>query len=199
MPVSMMQKWFFGLVTLAIYGMIFVGDAAACDRSPVLRQAMSGVAAPAAKASAAHSAMALAMAQAGASHTANNHGGPQTIVGLWQVTFSVEGQVVDQSFDAWNLGGTEILTDDTNPIEDNVCIGTWVQTGRRTYKLKHPSYYFDDSGNLLGTAILRDAVTLSRDGQSYSGTELVDIYDTAGNFLGEISSDLAATRISVDF
>jgi hypothetical protein len=198
MPVRILKTWFLGLVSLSLFTLSFAYNAAACDRSPVLKQMISGVVTRPAVALPS-SGSALAAANAVHANSAHGQSGPVSIVGLWQVSFVVDGQVVDQSYDAWNLGGTEVLTDDTNPIEDNVCIGAWVQTGRRTYKLKHPSYYFDDTGTLQGTAILRDTVTVSRDGQSYSGTEVVDVYDTAGNFLTEITASLSASRVTVDF
>ena len=200
MPMSMMKKWFYDLVFLSICAAGFVGHAAACDRSALLRQVMSGMAAPSAR-PASRSALPMALAQAAAAQpaSAKDGKGSASIVGLWDVTFYVDGQAVGESFDAWNLGGTEVLTDGTNPIEDNVCIGTWQQTGRRTYKLFHPSFFFDDSGNLLGTAILRDTVTLSRDGNSYTGAETVDAYDPAGNFLGHSTDTFTGTRLKVDF
>src|SRR5215475_7071732 len=34
---------------------------------------------------------------------------PPSIVGLWNVTFSSGGQVVDVAYDAWHSDGTEIL------------------------------------------------------------------------------------------
>ncbi len=117
------------------------------------------------------------------------------ITGLWNVTFSSGGQVVDVAFDAWHSDGTEILNDYTNPIEGNVCLGVWVQTGTRTYTLKHPSWSFDTGGNLLGTVVIHENVQLSADGNSSKGTYTYDIYDTNGNFLEAFTGTLSATRI----
>jgi hypothetical protein len=54
------------------------------------------------------------------------------IVGLRNVTFYSGGVIVDQAFDAWHSDGTEILNDFTDPIEGNVCLGVWTQTGPQT-------------------------------------------------------------------
>ena len=117
------------------------------------------------------------------------------IVGLWNVTFTSGGQTVDVAFDAWHSDGTEILNDYTNPIEGNVCLGVWTQTGARTFKLKHPSWAFDNTGLLVGIVVIRETVTLSPDTNSYKGTYAYDIYDTTGAFVTELTGTLAATRI----
>ena len=117
------------------------------------------------------------------------------IVGLWNVTFTSGGQTVDVAFDAWHSDGTEVLNDYTNPIEGNVCLGVWTQTGSRTFKLKHPSWAFDNTGTLVGIVIIRETVTVSPDSNSYKGSYAYDIYDTTGAFVTELTGTLAATRI----
>lgn len=121
-----------------------------------------------------------------------------SIVGLWNVTFLSGGQVVDVAFDAWHGDQTEILNDYTDPIEGNVCLGVWEETGNHIFKLKHPSWIFDSNGTLLGTEILRETVKLNRDGQSYAGGYTLDIYDVSGYFVEEFTGFLKATRINVD-
>ncbi len=127
----------------------------------------------------------------------SNYGpvGANGIVGLWNVTFTSGGQTVDVAFDAWHSDGTEVLNDYTNPIEGNVCLGVWTQTGSRTFKLKHPSWAFDNTGTLVGIVIIRETVTVSPDSNSYKGTYAYDIYDTTGAFVTELTGTLAATRI----
>jgi hypothetical protein len=121
-----------------------------------------------------------------------------SIVGLWKATFTSGGQVVDVGFDAWHSDGTEILNDYTDPVEGNVCLGVWRQAGPRTYKLKHPSWVFDNTGTLLGTVIIHETVRLSADGNSYSGSYTYDVYDVSGAFVEEFTGDLSATRIKPD-
>lgn len=121
-----------------------------------------------------------------------------SIVGLWNVQFISNNQVVDVAFDGWHEDGTEVLNDFTNPINGNVCLGVWEQISPRAFKLKHPSWYFDNSGNLLGTVIIHETVRLSADGNSYTGTYLDDVYDASGDLLARYSGKIAATRITVD-
>jgi len=138
--------------------------------------------------------------QAAVSQSSSNskQSGPVSIVGLWNVNFLSGGSVVDVAFDAWHSDGTEILNDYTDPIEGNVCLGTWRQTASNTYKLKHPSWYFDNNGNLLGTVVIHEIVCLSKDGNSYSGAYTYDIYDVTGIFQGELTGEIQATRIKPD-
>lgn len=121
-----------------------------------------------------------------------------SIVGLWYLNFLSEGAVVDTAFDAWHSDGTEVLNDFTDPIEDNVCLGVWTQTGPYTYRLKHPSWYFDTTGTLQGTVIIHESITLSHDGNSFGGNFLDDVYDVDGNFLYSFSGQLSANRITAN-
>jgi hypothetical protein len=121
-----------------------------------------------------------------------------SIVGLWKINFLAAGEIVDVAFDAWHSDGTELLNDYTNPIESNVCLGVWQQTSAGTYKLKHPSWYFDTSGNLLGTVIIHETISLSADGNTFSGPAVEDVYDTSGNLLEVLTARVKATRITAD-
>lgn len=118
------------------------------------------------------------------------------IVGLWNVTFYSEGAVTDQAFDAWHSDGTEILNDFTDPIEDNVCLGVWAQTGAQSFKLKHPSWTFDINGNLTGTAYILEAVTVSSSGNEYAGPYSISFFDTNGNPTGNFTGVIKANRIT---
>ena len=119
------------------------------------------------------------------------------IVGLWHVKYYSGGVEIDNAFDAWTSDGLEILNDYTDPIEDNVCLGVWSQSGE-TYRLRHPSWTFDTSGNLTGIAVIAELVTVASDGNSYSGTYSINLFDTAGNPVGTYQGTLKAERITAD-
>jgi len=121
--------------------------------------------------------------QAGAAKDAQPAADPlnPSIVGLWQVMDTENGQPIDLSFEVWHSDGTEILIDQSAPATDNVCIGTWQQTGSLTYKLTHPSLNFDMSGNYIGTVMINEVVTLDRNGNKFSGTYTVDVFDVNGS------------------
>lgn len=121
-----------------------------------------------------------------------------TMIGLWKVAFVSGGQVVDQAFDAWHGDGTETLVDTPPPSTGNVCLGVWAQTGVLTYKLNHPSWTFDNNGNLNGTAVIKETVTLDANGHAYSGTFTVDVFDLSGKSLSRVVGTVTGQRILVD-
>jgi hypothetical protein len=119
-------------------------------------------------------------------------------VGLWDSKLISGDQVIDEGFDAFHSDGTEILVDQSAPATDNVCLGVWEQTGPSTIKLKHPSWYFDLNGNLLGVVIIRETLALDPDCDGYHGTSTEDVYDTHGNKIGHYTAEIKATRITAD-
>lgn len=144
-------------------------------------------------------AMAMALAQDGGPVQPDNKAGSHSFVGLWDSKVSYQGQVIDEGFDAFHSDGTEILVDESAPATDNVCLGTYEQTGPATIKVKHPSWYFDLNGNLLGVVIIRETLTLDCDGESFHGTSSEDVYDTNGNKVGHYDGfKVEAKRIKVD-
>jgi hypothetical protein len=121
----------------------------------------------------------------------------QAFVGLWDAKLYYQGQLVDggEGFDSFHSDGTEILVDQSNPITDNVCLGIWEQSGPSTIKLKHPSWYFDTNGNLLGTVIIYETLTLDCE-DSYHGTSSEDVYDLQGNKIAHYDGfEIKASRI----
>jgi hypothetical protein len=119
-----------------------------------------------------------------------------TIVGLWQVMDTENGQPIDLSFEVYHSDGTEILIDQTPPPEGNVCIGTWVQTGTLTYKLTHPALNFDMNGNYIGTVMIREVVTLNRNGYQFSGTYTVDVFDLTGTATDHFEGQFIGSRVN---
>ena|GEM_PF-943390 len=122
-----------------------------------------------------------------------------SIVGLWHVRFLSGGLLYDEGFDQWHSDGSEILNDNgVPPAQGNVCLGVWKKVGSRTFKLNHPAWNWDANGNLIGTLIIHESVTLDADGDSYKGTFAFDFYDLNGNLTSEVKGDLNAKRITAD-
>jgi hypothetical protein len=122
-----------------------------------------------------------------------------SIVGLWHITVTANGQVFRQGIETFHRDGAEVLNDTGAPSGGNVCLGVWIQTGPRTYKLKHPFWTFDSAGNLTGSAVIREQITLDQHGQTFSGNATVDILDLSGNLIVEVTQQVSAQRITVDF
>jgi len=120
---------------------------------------------------------------------------PPNIVGLWDVQFLEQGQVVGETYDMWHADGTEIEVDALDPILGNVCNGVWVQASTLTWKLTHPSWSFDQNGNLNGTVMFYEVVTLDLKGDTYQGTISIDVFDLNGVPVDHEDGTITAKRI----
>ena len=121
-----------------------------------------------------------------------------SIVGLWQIQFLVNGQTIQEAYQAWNVGGTEIHNPNVDPRTGNVCLGVWKKVAPRGYKLSHNVYSYDTNGNFQGKIHLSETLTLGNDGNTHSGSFALDFYDPNGNFEFEVTGDVAAERVSVE-
>jgi len=125
-----------------------------------------------------------------------------SIVGLWHVRFLSNNQLFDEGFDQWHSDGTEILNDTAPPQPANgagtVCLGVFEQTAQRTYKLRHPFWSFDANGNLAGSGVFLERVTVDKSGNSYHGSFSFITYDLSGSITSEVTGEIKAQRITVD-
>jgi hypothetical protein len=105
----------------------------------------------------------------------------------------------DEGFDQWHSDGTEMRNDNgVPPSLGNVCLGVFKKTGHRTYQLRHPAWNWDASGNLTGTLIIRETITLDAGGTSYHGSFTFDFYDLSGDLITGVASTVPAQRITTD-
>lgn len=141
-----------------------------------------------------------------------------SIVGLWQFTFTSQGNNVaplfipdgaplDAGYTQWHSDQTEIMNSSRDPATSNFCLGTWDSTGPRTYKLNHFALSWDNTGHLctpvagapscfVGPANIRERVTVDRDANTYSGTVTIDQYDTQQNLLLHLQGTVSARRLT---
>jgi hypothetical protein len=123
-----------------------------------------------------------------------------SIVGLWHGTLSFNGQTLAQAFETFHGDGTEALNTNHAPLQGNVSFGVWVEGGPHTYKVTHPSWRWDASGNLIGTEVIRQTITMDVHGSTFTGTATIDILDLAGNLLTRFKGlEVKGERIAVDF
>jgi len=119
-----------------------------------------------------------------------------SIVGLWHIRFVVGDQTIQEAYQIWNQGGTEVHNPNVDPRGGSVCLGAWRQTTQQTFKLTHRVYLYDPNGNFQGVGHLSETVTLGDNGNSHSGTFTLSFYDPAGNFLFSVPGNVVAERIS---
>ena len=138
---------------------------------------------------------------AGSPAPTSGPGADPSIVGLWHVFLVSVGQPFDEGFDQWHSDGTEILNDTAPPQPANgagtVCLGVYKKTGP-TYQLRHPFWSFNSNGNLAGSGVLLETVTMDTGGKSYHGTFEFDAYDLSNNLVFQATGEVSATRITVD-
>ena len=121
-----------------------------------------------------------------------------SIVGLWHTRFIVGNQTIQEAFQIWNAGGTEVHNPNQDPKGGSVCLGAWRATPQQNFRLIHRVWNYDTSGNFLGTIHLTEVVGLGDRGDTYSGSFTLDFYDPSGNFQFEVTGDVVADRISAD-
>lgn len=151
-------------------------------------------------------------------------GDPFSIVGFWQFKFisdgtawgfppnvpTAKGDTLDAGYTQWHIDGTEITNSAGRaPNTGSFCLGVWQKVGPRQYRLNHfgvawdPSQGPDDpagnpSGVLIGPSNIKELVTVSPNGQSYSGSFEIEGYDNANNHIYHASGTVTATRINVN-
>jgi len=133
-----------------------------------------------------------------AAQSSRNEDGKSSIVGLWHIQFTVGDQTIQEAYQIWNAGGTEVHNPNVDPRTGNVCLGVWKHAGHGTYKLAHRVWNYDASGNFMGTINLSETLTLGPDGNTHSGSFALDFFDPSGNFLFEVAGSVAGERIAVD-
>jgi hypothetical protein len=120
-----------------------------------------------------------------------------SIVGLWHVIYTSEGQTLYESFDQWHSDGTELENPNLPPATGPLCVGVWKQVAQRTFRLHHVGWNFDINGNSLGTFTLDETNTVEPHGRTYQGNFVLKFYDVNGNLIQEVTGTQTATRITV--
>ncbi len=132
------------------------------------------------------------------SETARGTASKASIVGLWHVQFIVGDQSIQDGYQIWNVGGTEVHNANVDPRGGFVCLGAWKRVPHGAFKLAHRALQYDTSGNFLGTIHLSETLTLGNGGNTHSGSFTIDFFDPSGNFVFEVTGDVTGERISAE-
>ena len=105
---------------------------------------------------------------AGAEASAN-----EPIVGLWQITVSAGGTVVDHVISGWTSDGLEFDQDIAPILSGYVCYGHWIKLKGHSYGLTHPFFDFNSSNGTWATTsgYFDYTITVSNDGKTFTGKE----------------------------
>ena len=160
------------------------------------------------------SALAFAVVTAGSSgyaaatererDTNNRH--PE-IVGMWITTYYVGPfngpgtPVVDLAIQQFSSDGNELMNSQPfPPVVGNVCFGVWKALGHRTFKVRHIGWTYTTNNIFEGTARINVTLTVSANGDTYSGTHTTVVIDPNGNVLpgSAVEGDVRAVRFEVE-
>ena len=119
-----------------------------------------------------------------------------SIVGFWHVRFLVGDTTIQEAFQIYNQGGTEVHNPKVDPRTGTVCLGAWVDIAPRTFKLVHRVWFYDTEGNFQGTGHLTEMLTLDERGSRQTGTFTLEIFDPNGNLVTTVPGDVVGERIS---
>ncbi|HEX4170733.1 MAG TPA: hypothetical protein VHZ55_35180 [Bryobacteraceae bacterium] len=144
-----------------------------------------------------------AQAQLDAPSSDDVQSGGNSIVGMWKVLFkATDGSgYTDFGYSQWHGDGTEFLNSGSRaPSTQNYCLGVYQKTGGWTYKLNHFALSYDSTtGVLNGKVNIRENVTLGRNGNTYAGTFVIEVYDPTGKtVVAHFEGNITATRVTVD-
>src|SRR3979490_1548520 len=129
------------------------------------------------------------------SQSAGDNSG-KSIVGLWHTQFIVGDQALQDAYQIWNVGGTEVHNANVDPRGGFVCLGAWKRAPHGVFKLVHRALQCDTNGTFLGTIHLSETLTLGNGGNTHSGSFTIDFYDPSGNF--QFAGSVKGERISVE-
>ena len=115
-------------------------------------------------------------------------GGPPPFAGL--VTFDRTGTMVSSYQGNVNSG--------PNPTAWTASHGQWVHEGKRTYSTTSLQLVSDFSDNLRFVNKLRQRITLSRSGNTYTSVVRAEFYDPAGTLLFAVDATTEGQRIGVE-
>jgi hypothetical protein len=133
--------------------------------------------------------------------------GEPSMVGTWKEHWISEGSEgipdgteIDASYTQWHSDGTEINVSGLRaPLTGDVCLGEWIKTGARTYRMNHFGVSYDSTGlNLVGPARLQQWLTIDLKGNSTTGRFTIDQWDEARNLLAHVQGKVIGTRVTIE-
>ena len=129
-------------------------------------------------------------------------GANNSIVGLWHVIYTTGGATFNETLDQWHSDGTEFENAYLPPDTGNICFGVWKSIAPNSVKLHHIGWLFTPGSTpptASGTFTLDEINTVSRDGNTYTGTFTFKTFDINGTQNpGVVTGTIAATRITVN-
>ncbi len=123
------------------------------------------------------------------------------LVGSWldTGTFTVQGVTITALAFAGNFAGGIWLTyGNSPPTAAGPSFGAWIKIGERAYRQHSVGFTFDNNGNQNGYFDVMEQIVLSEDGNSYTGSAVINSLDLNGNIIAGQTIDTTNTGRRVD-
>lgn len=122
-------------------------------------------------------------------------GSSPTLVGAWEVTVN-RSRGVGKNLLTFSSDGTFFRSGDTHPVLSGGH-GAWKLTGPNEYSASYVAFSFDASGKWIGVNRNNLQISLSQDGNEFTGRVKSSNRDLQDNELSGSTSPLAGKRIQV--
>ncbi len=78
--------------------------------------------------------------------------------------------------------------------------GVWRKTSRRHFIATHFAYCFDATAGYVpaGSVKVRDNITTSQSGTSFTGTQYIEIFDVDGNLIDTVQATMTGTKLNAE-
>jgi hypothetical protein len=116
-------------------------------------------------------------------------------VGTWHVTYTAGGAPFGQALIQWHKDGTEWENIDFPVLGGNICMGSWKVVDAHHVSRYHIGWLYTN-GLPSGYFTETETDEVSRDGNTYRGTNDSKVYDIDGNMVAEVPGTAVAVRIS---
>ena len=118
------------------------------------------------------------------------------LVGSWldTGTFTIQGVTVTAlAFTSNFAAGIWLTYGNSPPTAAGPSFGAWIKTGERTYRQHSVGFTFDNNGNQNGYFDVMEHIALSEDGNSYTGSAVINSLDLNGNIIAGQTIDTTNT------
>ncbi len=173
------------IMCAGVLGALFSAPAGAACMDPQAATAQGG----------SHLSPKLAIAAPAARFAWETQDAAHEIVGTWHVAYSAGGSVYGEAFIQWHGDGTEWENIDFPVLGGNICLGSWKPVDQYHVFRYHVGWLYTN-GIVSGHFTETETDELSRDGNSYSGSNDTKFYALDGTMFQEVAGTSAATRIS---
>jgi len=124
------------------------------------------------------------------------------IIGLWDVEVVVatcdtgEPIATFSALHQYDLGGTGQVVPSGSPTALSAHMMIWNYVKKDNYQMALKMYRFNPEGNYVGWNVVRNEISISKDGSEYVGSGVAELYGADGTFLGSSCPSFVGTRFT---